>query len=927
MALAPGSRIGSYEVVAQIGAGGMGEVYRARDTRLKRDVALKILPDSFANDPERLARFQREAEVLASLNHPNIAAIHGLEESDPSAGSGQASVRALVMELVEGETLADRIARGPVPVNEALAIAKQIAEALDAAHEQGIIHRDLKPANIKLRDDGTVKVLDFGLAKLGPGGADSLSAPGATHSPTLSLAFTGVGMILGTAAYMSPEQARGKTVDKRADIWAFGCVLFEMLTGKRAFDGTDATEMIAAVVRAEPEWSALPPATPPKLIAVLKRCLQKDPRLRARDIGDLRFELDEVSRAPGPADTSTAIPLVPLWRRAIPYAAVVLVTVGLTAWAASLLRPAASDRPVARFVINLPENERFSNTGRHAVAISPDDSHIVYGANGRLNLRRLDQLVATPIRGTEGALTSLVESARNPFFSPDGQWIGFWQNGQLKKVSVTGGAAIVLCAADNPWGASWSADDFIVFGQGPKGIMRVAGAGGTPELVVKVDSGESAHGPQMLPAGRGILFTLRPSGAQTWDESRIVVQSLTTGERKEVIKGGSDARYLPTGHLVYALEGTVLAVPFDVDTLSVTGGPVPVLEQVARAGVIATGAAHFSVSARGTLVYIEDVGAVAAAKRTLTWVDRNGRETAIKAPARAYQFPRLSADGQRIAVDTTDEQRDVWIWNLAGETLTRLTLDSATDGYALWTPDGRRVIFNSTRAGSRGIRTGSLYWQASDGTGAAERLTDTPNNHIPNAVSPDGTKLVVREETINGSDLLLLPLQGERRTQPLVQTPFMERNADISPDGRWLAYESNESGQFEVYVRPFPNVNDGRWQVSTGGGSVPLWARNGREMFFMTLRGESLMAASILESPGSAAFRSGAPIKLFDTRGYFAPTLGPNNARSGRMYDVSADGRFLMIKDVSVREGTPAPQSIMVIQNWVEELKRRVTRN
>jgi serine/threonine-protein kinase len=927
VALASGTRIGSYEVVAQIGAGGMGEVYRARDTRLKREVALKILPDSFAHDPERLARFQREAEVLASLNHPNIAIIHGLEESDPSAGSGQAAVRALVMELVEGEDLAQRIARGAMPLDEALAIAKQIAEALDAAHEQGIIHRDLKPANIKLRDDGTVKVLDFGLAKLGPGGADAASAPGATHSPTMSLAFTGVGMILGTAAYMSPEQARGKTVDKRADIWSFGCVLFEMLTGRRAFDGTDATEMIAAVVRGEPEWSALPSATPPKLIAVLKRCLQKDPKLRARDIGDLRFELDEVSRAPGPADTSTAIPRVPLWRRAIPYAAVILLTVGLTASVASLLRPAASDRPIARFVINLPENERFSNTGRHAVAISPDDAHIVYGANGRLNLRRLDQLVATPIRGTEGALTSSVESARNPFFSPDGRWIGFWQNGQLKKVSVTGGAAVVLCAADNPWGASWSAGDSIVFGQGPKGIMRVAAASGTPELVVKVDSGESAHGPQMLPGGRAILFTLRASGAQTWDESRIVVQSLTTGERKEVIKPGSDARYLPTGHLVYALESTVLAVPFDVDTLNVSGGPVPVLEMVARAGGIATGAAHFSVSARGTLVYIEDSGAVAATNRTLTWVDRNGRETAIRAPARAYRYPRLSADGQRIVVDIADEQRDVWIWSLAGETLTRLTFDSATDGWGLWTPDGRRVIFNSTRSGSRGIAIGNLYWQASDGTGAAERLIDSPNSQMPNAITPDGTKLVVREVTADGSDLLLLPLQGERRTQPLVQTPYTERNADISPDGRWLAYESNESGEFEVYVRPFPNVNDGRWQVSTGGGTVPLWARNGREMFFMTLRGESLMAAAILESPGNAAFRSGTPIKLFDTRGYFAPTGGPNQRDPGRTYDVSADGRFLMIKDVSVRQETSAPQSITVIQNWVEELKRRVTRN
>ena len=914
MALASGTRIGSYEVVAQIGAGGMGEVYRARDTRLKREVALKILPDSFANDPDRLARFQREAEVLASLNHPNIAAIHGLED------------RALVMELVEGEDLSQRIARGALPLDEALAVAKQIADALDAAHEQGIIHRDLKPANIKRRDDGTVKVLDFGLAKLGPGGADAPSAPGTTHSPTLSLAFTGVGIILGTAAYMSPEQARGKTVDKRADIWAFGCVLFEMLAGRRAFDGTDATEMIAAVIRAEPEWPALPPATPPKLIAVLKRCLQKDPRLRARDIGDLRFELDEVSRAPAPGDTSTALARMPLWRRAIPYAAVILLTVGLTASVAWLLRPAAFDRPVARFVINLPENERFTNTGRHAVAISPDDAHIVYGANGRLNLRRLDQLVATPIRGTEGAPTSPQESARNPFFSPDGRWIGYWQNGQLKKVSVTGGSAVVLCAADNPWGASWSADNSILFGQGPKGIMRVAEAGGTPELVVKVDAGESAHGPQLLPRGRGILFTLRPSGAQ-WDESRIVVQSLTTGERKEVIKGGTDARYLPSGYLVYALESTVLAVPFDVDTLNVTGGAVPVLDLVARAATTFTGASHFSVSARGTLVYIEDL-VDAGGNRTLTWVDRNGREAAINAPARPYRYPRLSPDDLRIAVDTTDEQQDIWIWNLKGETATRLTMDPATDSGGLWTANGERVIFYSMRAGSRGITAGNLYSQASDGTGQAERLSDSPNNQMPNAVSPDGKLVFAEGPAIGGSDLRLLPLQGDRRAQPLVQTEFTERNAAISPNGRWLAYQSNDTGQFEVYVRPFPNVDADRQRVSTGGGMAPVFARNGREIFFMTPRGESLMAAEILESAGSAAFRTNTPIKLFDTSGYMTPNGGGGaNRPAGRTYDVSADGRFLMIKDVSVREGAPAPQLITVVQNWVEELKRRVPRN
>jgi serine/threonine-protein kinase len=548
----------------------------------------------------------------------------------------------------------------------------------------------------------------------------------------------------------------------------------------------------------------------------------------------------------------------------------------------------------------------------------------VYGANGRLNLRRLDQLVATPIRGTEGALTSLVASARNPFFSPDGRWIGFWQNGEMKKVSVEGGAPIALCPADNPWGASWSADGTILFGQGPKGIMRVPAAGGTPELVVEVDPGEMAHGPQLLPGGRAILFTLRPSGAETWDESRIVVQSLTTGERKEVIKGGSDARYLSTGHLLYTRGGTILAVGFDVDALEVIGGPVSMIDVVSVAGAIATGAAHFSVSARGTLVYIEPLGSGVTARRTLVWVDRNGRETAIKAPARAFRYPRLSADGLRLALDSSDEQRDIWIWNFAGETLTRLTHDPATETYPIWTPDGQRVIFNSTSAGSAGILRGNLYWQAADGTGAAERLVASENNQAPAAVSPDGTTLLFSEDTTNGnSDLMWLPLQGDRRAQPLVQTPFIERNGAISPDGRWLAYESNESGAFEVYVRPFPNVNEGRWQLSAGGGSAPAWARSGRELFFMTPDGQRLMSIPVLDASPGAAFRSGTPARLFDSREYAGPTSQAN--AFGRWYDVAADGRrFLMLKDVSGPEGTPPPQSITVVQNWDQELKRLV---
>jgi Tol biopolymer transport system component len=903
MHLSAGVRLGPYTILSALGAGGMGEVYRARDTKLNRDVALKVLPEAFMLDPDRLARFKREAQVLASFNHPNIGQIYGLEETD--------GIRALVLELVEGPTLADRIAQRPVPLDEALAIARQIAEALEAAHEQGVIHRDLKPSNIKLRPDGTVKVLDFGLAKaLEP-------TPGATdmsQSPTItSPAMTSMGVILGTAAYMSPEQAKGRPADKRSDVWAFGCVLFEMLTRKRAFEGEDVSDTLASVLKGEPGWSALPGEVPVSIRTLLTGCLAKDPRQRIADLSVALFVINHQGSVVPPGHA----PIPDSGQRARRAALVVtaVVVVGLASGYGGWTLKRTAPRAVTRSTITLPRGDNFSHTGVHVVALSADGSRLVYTANLRLYMRSMDQLEATPIGGTEGGQDT---AGRNPFFSPDGQWIGFWKEGQLKKVSVTGGAPVVLCAAENPFGASWTTDNTILYGQGQEGvsgIWRVSGDGGKPEHLVKVETGQIAQGPQMLPGGRAILFTL--ARRQDWDTAQIVVQSLDTGRRHVVVQRGTDARYVPTGHLVYALGGTVLAVAFDVTTLAVTGGAVPLVEDVAQLNVTA----HFAISSEGALVYVPG-NAVAGGppKRTLVWVDRQGREDPIKAPPRAYFYPRLSPDGTRVALDLRDQEQDIWIWDLARETLTRLTLGPTFEQYGVWTHDGRAVIFSSSQFGGPSAPR-SLFRQASDGTGTIEQLTQGAVAQFASAVTPDGTAVIFREETPPkklgdrpGTDLFLLPLVGERRPRPLVQTPADELNAEVSPDGHWLAYQSNESGRHEIYVRPFPNVDAGKRQVSTSGGTQPLWARNGRELFYASMG--ALMRVPL--TMGST-FEPGTVTKLLDGPYLLAPPPA-----LGRMYDVSPDGRrFLMMKESRTSDEPAASARIIFVQNWFEELKRR----
>jgi eukaryotic-like serine/threonine-protein kinase len=911
LSIRPGTRIGSYEITAQIGAGGMGEVYRATDTHLKRTVAIKVLPEAVATDGERLARFQREAEVLARLNHPNIAAIYGLEKSDGTA--------ALVMELVEGPTLADRIAQGPIPVDDALPIARQIAEAVEAAHEQGIVHRDLKPANVKVRPDGVVKVLDFGLAKaLDPVAAGSTDA---TASPTITspAMMTRMGVILGTAAYMSPEQAKGRAADKRSDVWAFGCVLYEMVTGRRAFEGEDISDTLAAVLRGEPEWTALPAKLSPAIGALLRGCLDKDRRRRVADLSTARFIIDREGEAVAAVAVSPASQI----RRA----ASILVAVAATAVVAtyttfSLTRVSAPSLPVVRATIALPMGDRFTNPGVHVVALSADGTRLAYTANQRLYLRPMEQLDPTPIRGTEVARDL---AARQPFFSADGRWIGFWQDGQLKKVSITGGAPLPLCAAENPWGVSWTSDNTILYGQseegagkGAAGIWRVSSEGGTPEHVVKVEAGQIAHGPQLLPDGRAILFTL--ARIEDWDTAQIVVQSLDSDRRHVVVERGADARYVPTGHLVYALEGTLLAVPFDVTRLAVTGDAVPLVEDVAQLNI----AALFAISDQGALVYVprDALPENQPRQRTLVWVDRQGREVPIKGvPPRVYLHPRLSRDGTRVALDVRDEAHDIWIWHLARGTLERLTLEPTFEQFGVWGHDGKTVIYASSTFG-HSTSPRSLFRRPSDFTGTAEQLIEGKVSQLPSSVTPDGTALIFRIQTPpskvgtpSASDLSLLSLEGEHRSRRLLETPFDEANGEVSPNGQWLAYESNESGRNEIHVRPFPNVNDpGKQQVSINGGTQPLWARNGQELFYEAM-------GTVMRVPVKTDSTFGTPEKVFDGPYLFRqPGLG-----RGRMYDVSADGqRFLMIKEISGADERPPSARIILVQNWFEELKRLV---
>ena len=808
MPLSPGTRLGHYDVTALLGEGGMGQVWQATDTQLNRQVALKILPDAFAADPDLLARFQREAQILASLNHPNIAAIYGIEEAE--------GTRALVLELVEGPTLADWIAKGPIPLDEALPIAKQIAEALEAAHEAGVIHRDLKPANIKVREDGTVKVLDFGLAKA----LDPSPDADPSQSPTLTAAATQMGVIMGTAAYISPEQAKGKTADRRSDVWAFGAVLYEMLAGRRAFRGEAVSETLASVFRDDPDWAALPRDLPAGVGQAVRVCLRKDPKQRVRDIGAIRLAMDGVFETAGGVPTElVADASRRVWQRPFPALVGALAIAGVASLAVwGVMRPdAPTPRVPVRFTIHEAATEPLQIAYRHIdVAIAPDGHRVAYLTGVGSDLFGTKQLLLRSL-GDFSPTTLAAGSLYNPFFSPDGEWVGFYdlQERELRRVSVIGGSSLAICDLDSPLrGASWGEDDTIVFAT-TSGLWRVNATGGVPEPLATAELAESAQGygwPQILPGGHAVLFTVVTDPV---DDSQLAVLSLDSGEQRVVLRGGFDGRYAATGHLVYGVEGSVRAVLFDLDRLEVDGVPISVVEGVVTKE---SGAADFSLSDNGSLVYVPG-GRLQPQARTLVWVDRNGREETLRAPPAPYQSPRISPDGRYIAVElNAPENRDVIVYDLDRDMPLLLTPDPGADAWPIWTRDGRRVVFASNREG-----TFDVFSKAADGTGPADRVTTSEALYQwPESWSSDGRTLVVGHNPGPGVrfDIHVITLGEGTRTEPLIQTRFLEVNSQVSPDGRWIAYQSNLSGQYEVYV-----ARSQTWRRGDGGFPVTAASR------------------------------------------------------------------------------------------------------
>jgi WD40 repeat protein len=895
MPLSTGDKLGPYEILSLIGAGGMGEVYRARDTRLKRDVALKVLPDAFARDPERMARFQREAEVLASLNHPNIAHVYGVED------------RALVMELVEGPTLPC-----PLPLDTALNYAHQIADALEYAHEHAVVHRDLKPANIKVTPEGTVKLLDFGLAKAIE---DPAASADPSLSPTLTLGATRVGMIMGTAAYMSPEQASGKTVDRRADIWSFGAVLYEMLSGKRAFEGESTSDTLASVLKLDPDWRALPKETPASVGKLVRRCLTKDRRQRLQAIGEARIALERPGEEFAPAPVTA-----PLLSRL----SIATMAAGLFALIAAVLafvhfREKPPDQPLVRLDVDLGPDVALplALTSVMSTIISPDGTRIVYASGDppKLFTKKLAQATAAELPGTEGA-DSL-------FFSPDGQWIGFYARNKLNKISVEGGPVVPL-AELNFSGASWGEDATIVAG-GPKGLVRIPSGGGPATPVTALAAGEVYHAlPQFLPGGNAVLFTAYETGLDA-GKTTIEVVTLADRRRKTLARGVTSPRYLGTsnraGYLLYSNKGTLFAIPFDLDRLETRGTAVPVLDGVTNN--LFYSSANLDISRGGTVIYRKgDIAGGPAVMTTIQWLDGAGRKKPLLNKPGIYRALSFSPDGNRLAMEVIEgPNQDIWVYDWQRDTMTRLSSGGGLNVQPTWTPDGRYVVFTNTADG--------MHWTRSDGAGQPQVFMQSKILGVASSFSPDGKRLAYYSPSdtsgakgllagVSGLQIWTVPMEdsgGQLRAgkpEPFLQDQFNDFEVSFSPDGRWLAYLSNESGKDEVYVRPFPppaSGEGGRWQVSNGGARWPRWSRAGHELLYQS--GDQIMAVSYTVK--GDVFAPGKPR-------VWAAKLG-----GAAWFDPAPDGKRIAISmPVNAPEAQKAEHEVTILFNFSDELRRRV---
>ena len=877
-----GTRLAHYEITSHLGTGGMGEVYQASDSKLGRNVAIKLLPEAFAHDVDRAARFEREARVLASLNHPRIAAIYGIEESSTR--------KFLVMELVSGQTLADRIARGPMAGDEALRIAGQIAEALEAAHEKGVIHRDLKPSNIKIAADGQVKVLDFGLAKAL---TDDAVDTNLSKSPTLmSAAATNAGIIMGTAAYMSPEQARGLQVDTRSDIFAFGCVLYEMLSGRQLFAGETASDILAGVLKTEPDWTRLPSNTPPAVRRLLDRCLRKDRRRRLQTAADVRNEIEDA--ASGIDETpQVAVPLAGERRAWIPWA-VALVSLVLAATLAVPSFRSRSELPEMRLDITTPPADDPTS-----FAISPDGRFVVYLAAGdgpqRLWLRAMDSLSAQPMPGTEGASF--------PFWSPNGKSIGFSANSKLMRLDIGGGSPQVLASVGGPRGSAWSKKGVIIYAPNNSSpLLQIPDApGGTPVPVTKMEKGVGSHRyPSFLPNGRQFLFFAQGTG----DAQGIYLGSLDSTESKFLTAADTAGAYLEPGWLLYMRQGGLVARRFDASTGVLTGDPVVIADPVGSEPTLGVGA--FSVSLTGVVAYRSG----SAVRRQLTWFDRSGKPVGVlgEPDGSGQTAPVLAPDEKRAAVfRAVQGNNDIYILDALRST--RFTFDASLDRYPVWSHDGRRIIFDSNRSGRR-----ILYWGLSDRSGNEELLFESNVDSAPNDVSTDGRFLMyVSLASESGADLWVLPLDEkvkERKPTVFLKTMFEERQGQFSPGGRWVAYQSTESGAgYEIYVRPFPGPG-GQYQISSGGGVQPRWQRDGKELYYIAPNGD-LMSVRIEEAAN--ALVPGKPTPLFRARLWG----GGSNAVTNQQYAVSRDGRFLM----NITADSGGSSTITILMNWKPPVK------